>query len=122
VYLGWVVRGSDDAVWAQSEYGWQSLGGRILDNPRVIRNSDGRLELFVEGTDHAVWHSVEVGINSAPQAPAAFSEWSAWSTLGGIITGDVVPALDASGAVNIFVQGADRGLWYLTQPSPGSWQ
>jgi probable HAF family extracellular repeat protein len=111
-------RGDDDSVlfnFKQSnQWGsWQSLGGVIVDNPRAILNYDGRAEVFVAGTDNAVWHTAQTAGGS--------DQWSPWSTLGGIISGDVVPSLDVSGAVNLFVIGGDQGLWNMTQPLPGFW-
>jgi hypothetical protein len=106
-------RGTDDALW-ELYPSPQSLGGILVNNPRAIVNSDGRPEVFVAGTDNAVWHTaLTVG---------GGSEWSPWSSLGGVIVGDVTPALDASGAINLLAIGSDYGLWNMTQPSPGSWQ
>ena len=36
---------------------WTSLGGGgIANNPTIIQNADGRLEVFVAGGDTGLWH------------------------------------------------------------------
>jgi hypothetical protein len=47
------------------------------DRPtKVHRNADGRLEAFVIGSDHALWHRWQL-------TPG--DDWSGWASLGGWI-------------------------------------
>ncbi|MGA8071432.1 MAG: hypothetical protein WB946_08040, partial [Halobacteriota archaeon] len=70
------VRGSDGAIWwrdYQSGWsGWNSLGGQAASGtgPAVASWSAGRLDVFVEGTNGALWHK---SFNGAT--------WSGWQSL-----------------------------------------
>jgi hypothetical protein len=96
---------------------WASLGGRVIGSPRVARNANGTLEVFACGTDHGVWHIW--------QAPSA--DWGGtWSSLGGsVMAGLFVPpvldvAVNDDGRLEVFIRGADGGVWHSWQPSPGA--
>jgi hypothetical protein len=68
--------GTDDAVYFREEdiftqfqqhrewFPWQKIGGGITvkanSDPAVSMNSDGRIEVFVVGTDNALWHTQQV--------------------------------------------------------------
>jgi hypothetical protein len=61
------ARGLDNGLWhidqtfqAQPWSGWQTRGGGLSEKPAVARNGDGRLEVFVRGTDNALYHQWEV--------------------------------------------------------------
>jgi hypothetical protein len=114
-----VARGSDDSLMVNSRAngswaGFQSLGGVLISNPRAAVNSDGRVEVFVNGGDSAVWHLSQTAPGSG--------QWTPFTTLGGVIRGDVTPAIDSTALLNLFVIGGDSGLWNMTQTVPGSWQ
>ena len=54
------MRGTDNSVWFNTggpfNWGnWAPLGGAIVDSPAAAVNQDGRIAVFVEGTDTAVW-------------------------------------------------------------------
>src|SRR2546430_9710882 len=36
--------------------GWAGLGGGLSSAPAVASNADGRMEVFVRGTDNALYH------------------------------------------------------------------
>ena len=61
---------SEDAVYS----GWESLGGVLTSGPAVSSWDDGRLDVFVRGTDKALWHKWFDG------------RWSGWESLGGVLT------------------------------------
>ena len=42
---------------------WSSLGGVLTSNITAGRNADGRLEVFVRGTDNALWHQWQTAPN-----------------------------------------------------------
>ncbi|MGA2885076.1 MAG: hypothetical protein WCG09_01090 [Halobacteriota archaeon] len=68
------VRGSDGAVWQKnwndSKWSnWQSLGGQLTPNTGPAVSED--LYLFVQGTDHQLWHK------------SAGSVGGTWGTLSG---------------------------------------
>ena len=67
---------NDDIQGIQSIYGarfrCESLGG-VIFAPVVGNNADGRLEVFVRGTDGALWHIWQTAPNNG---------WSGWASLG----------------------------------------
>jgi acylphosphatase len=103
----------DDIQGIRSIYGarfrWDSLGGQI-SMPTVGRNADGRLEVFVQGTDGALWHIWQTAPNNG---------WSGWESLGGWITTPVV-AQNADGRLEVFVRGSDGALWHIWQTAPNN--
>jgi hypothetical protein len=99
-------------VWS----GWGGLGGNILSNPVVARNSDGRLEVFVIGTDHALYHK--------SQLIAGGNGWTDYSSLGGNIINNPAVAMNSDGRLEVFVIGTDHALWHIfetAQSSSNSW-
>ena len=103
----------DDIDGIRSIYGekfrWQSLGGQI-SMPIVANNKDGRLEVFAQGTDGALWHIWQTKPNNG---------WSSWQSLGGWITQPTV-AQNADGRLEVFARGADGALWHIWQKAPNS--
>ena len=103
----------DDIAGIRSIYGerfrWASLGGQI-SMPIVANNADGRLEVFVQGTDGALWHIWQTAPNNG---------WSDWHSLGGWITTPTV-AQNEDGRLEVFARGADGALWHIWQVAPNS--
>ena len=66
------------------------------------------LDVFVQGTDHTLWHKSLQG-----------SAWSAWGSLGGKLTSSPAATSPASGVIDVFVRGTDNGLWQKTYN--GAW-
>jgi hypothetical protein len=95
--------------------GWSpatSLGGGLVSAPTVGINADGRLEVFIRGTDnqlHHIWQTAPSG-----------STWSAWTPLGGGLTSGAAPAQNANGRVAVIVRGLDNALYYNVQTAAGS--
>jgi hypothetical protein len=110
----WQIRQMPAGGWS----GWDSLAG-IGGNgvPIVATNADGRLELFEEGTDGAIWHNWQV-------EPSG-SVWSGWNTLGQPSKGHVIAPImgrNADGRLEVFALGPDCELWHIWQVTPGgSW-
>jgi hypothetical protein len=95
--------------------GWSpstSLGGGLVSAPTVGINSDGRLEIFIRGTDNQLHHIWQT-------APSS-STWSAWTPLGGGLTSGAAPAQNANGRVAVIVRGLDNALYYNVQTAAGS--
>ena len=79
---------------------WESLGGVLTSGPGVCSWSSGRLDVFVRGTDNALWHKW-------------FSNgWSGWESLGGILTSDPVAVSWGPNRIDVFVRGTDNALWH----------
>ena len=79
---------------------WESLGGVLSSGPSSSSWGSGRLDVFVRGTDNAMWHKWYQG------------GWSAWESLGGILTS--APAAVSWGAnrIDTFVVGTDNAIYH----------
>jgi hypothetical protein len=96
---------------------WTSLGGGLRANtdPIGIANNDGRLQVFVVGTNNQLYYKTQ----SAPNSDT----WStAWTSLGGGIKADTSPAVarNNDGRLQVFVVGTNNQLYYKTQSAPNS--
>ncbi|MGH9984399.1 MAG: discoidin domain-containing protein, partial [Nitrososphaeraceae archaeon] len=84
---------------------WNSLSGGIRSNsnPAIAINSDGRLEVFVVGTNNALYHKWQ----SSPGSSA----WSEWNSLDGFVTPGSSPAvaINGDGRLEAFVKGGTTG-------------
>ena len=108
---------------------WQTLGspttagGSPILNYRgrwqIGKNSDGRVELFVAGTDGNVYHIWQIAPNGV---------WSGWGPLPLINAGSavqfngyltVVDNVNGYGGLEVFTVGSDNGLWTSAQALPG---
>lgn len=105
------VRGVDNALWQRSLTGpWTRIGGRLISSPSAVPAVGGqctaRNDVFVLGTDHAVWEHLANG----------------WHRVGG--RSDVAPAglRLANGQTEVFVRGTDSELWQSVRaPSSSTW-
>jgi hypothetical protein len=80
--------------------GWESLGGILTSGPAVTSWAPGRLDVFVRGTDNALWHKW-------------FSNgWSGWESLGGVLTSDPAAVSWGPNRIDVFVRGTDNALWH----------
>jgi hypothetical protein len=82
---------------------WSKIGGQLAPStgPAVSSWSAGRLDVFVEGTDGALWHKWWTG-----------TSWSGWESLGGKLTSSPAATSQGSGLIDVFVRGTDGALWY----------
>ena len=72
VWHNWQTPNSGNDGWS----GWNSLGsagGGTSFDLAVGRNKDGRLEIFMNANDHAIWHNWQV---------TAGGGWNGWVSLG----------------------------------------
>jgi peptidoglycan hydrolase-like protein with peptidoglycan-binding domain len=98
---------SDDIAGIQTIYGggtgwrpWESLGGVLTSGPGVSSWASGRLDVFVRGTDNALWHKWFSG------------GWSGWESLGGVITSDPDAVSWGPNRIDAFARGTDNALWH----------
>src|SRR5215469_3404740 len=87
----------DPASWG----GWESLGGVLESSPRVVAWAPNRLDIFVVGTDSALWHRWWDG-----------SQWGSWESLGGIIVSPPEVVSWNTNRLDIFALGTDHALWH----------
>jgi len=131
VFAGTVIGGAGrPGLWHQ----WQTASGtdgwsdwepfdnppgtqtQLVTPPAVGPSADGRLELFLVGSDEALYHRWQT-------APS--NGWSGWSPMGTPKPGlgvPTIPALapSADGRLELFIQGTDGALWHQWQTAPSN--
>lgn len=85
---------------------WEALGGIFSSGPAAIVNARGDLDVFGRGTDKAIWHKQQVVSNDEGD-----EEWTAWESLGGIVSTSPSVAKEDEGLVHVFARGVDRAVW-----------
>jgi len=85
--------------------GWSSIGGSATSSPAAAAPSNGVMDVFVRGTDGAIWSMTTTNNGTS---------WNAWTSLGGQIPAGTGPAACSWGAgrLDVFVQGTDGALWH----------
>jgi hypothetical protein len=127
-YLYVVVRGTDNALYfnlyepsLSKPWGtWVGLGGATNSPPTLIYDDYGsnpRLELFVRGTDNAIYHKAGT-INSAGGVTWAGS----WESAGGATPSAVTALWGGSDVVDAFVQGTNNAVYmdFMLLPTSGT--
>jgi len=100
------VKGStDNALWhrvyeSKQFSGWENLGGILTSDPGYSSWNYGRYDVFVRGTDYAMWHKWYWG------------GWANWESLGGIITSKPVAISWWNNRIDTFAIGTDNALWH----------
>jgi alpha-galactosidase len=102
------TRGADGTLVVNAGGGWQSLGKKILGQPAAYGSAGGRIDVFVRGTDNAVWRIVLVN-----------GRWGRWTSLGGRVSEAPTVAFTSPSSWTLFARGAD-GL-VATRSSTDSW-
>jgi hypothetical protein len=81
--------------------GWESLGGVLLSPPSAVCWAPNRIDVFVVGTDNALWHRWWDG-----------QSWGGWESLGGVLASPPVPVSWGADRLDVFVVGTDNALWH----------
>jgi hypothetical protein len=77
LYHLWQTSPNDSRHWLPAN--WVTLGREqwpMSSNPAVARNANGRLEVFMVGSDHQLYRTWQTTHNIN-------TEWSEWTSLGG---------------------------------------
>jgi hypothetical protein len=90
---------------------WSSLGGQLASGtgPAADAQNANSLDLFVQGTDHALWYKHWDG-----------TSWSGWENLGGYLTSSPAATSPASGVIDVFVRGSNGALYEKTTTDGGA--
>jgi peptidoglycan/xylan/chitin deacetylase (PgdA/CDA1 family) len=109
------VRGTDGALWLKMNSqgtwsGWQNLGGVLSAAPAVTGGTDGRIDVFVRGSNNRLYTRTR---------PFGRS-WSPWTNLGGVLASGPAGASVGSSNLDVFVTGVDHVVWRKTR-SAGGW-
>src|SRR5438105_867576 len=67
--------------------------------PVLVSSGPSRLDAFIRGADRAMWHKWWNG-----------STWTAWESLGGIVTSNVAAVSWAANRIDLVALGGDSGL------------
>jgi hypothetical protein len=79
---------------------WETLGGVLTSGPGASSWGSGRLDVFVRGTDSALWHKwYDNG-------------WSDWESLGGVLTSAPAAVSWDEDRIDVFARGTDSALWH----------
>jgi hypothetical protein len=124
------ARGTDNQLW-QLFYvqgigwqGWLPVGGTLTGAPAAAcwtrggeRASEGRVDVFVPGTDRALWH----------RSYTAQSGWSGWDSLKGVLARGTSPSVSSlrPGSLDVFVVGTTGSLyhkWYRETTGWSEWE
>jgi hypothetical protein len=90
--------GTTSGTWSSV---WSDLGGVTTGSPTAIWSLPDRLDLFVIGADHSVYHrSLSSGV------------WTPFEPLGGIVRADLVAVSPEPGVIDLFAIGTDSGVWH----------
>jgi len=111
-YMDVFARGTDGALYEKtttnngtSWSNWYPIGGQLASGTGAVADARGpnSLDVFVQGTDHALWYSHWDG-----------TKWSASTSLGGALTSSPAATSRSSSTIDVFVFGSDNGLWRNT--------
>jgi hypothetical protein len=78
-----------------------SLGGQLLGGPDATSWAVDRVDVFVHGTDHQLFHKWGDG-----------TTWSGWEPQGGVLTSDPTAASWGPNRIDVFARGTDNQLWH----------
>jgi hypothetical protein len=81
----------------------------VAGAPAVSAQNANSLDLFVRGSDNALWYKYWTG-----------TTWTTATSLGGNLSSAPAATSTANGVMDVFVQGADNGLWYKTTTNNGT--
>jgi hypothetical protein len=97
------------ATWSAA----MSLSGILTSDPTAAAPGNGVVDVFVGGSDNAVWEKTTTNGGSS---------WSGWTSRSGQIPVNTVPAACswASGRLDLLAKGTDVQLWWKYTTNGGS--
>lgn len=99
------TQNAGSSTWPTS---WPTLGGSFASAPVMASNADGRLEVFVQGTDHRLYHSWQ----------SAAGDWAPLEVLGDLTFSGQPAVTLARGLLSVAVRN-DAGSVSLIQQNTG---
>ena len=115
------VRGTNGSVYYTTSVGgsfgaFRELPGRIRNAPAAVSSDGSRIDVFVVGTDQALWQATAT-VDGAGQVAG----FGAWQSLGGVLTSAPGVAANAAGNMIVSARGTDGALFARAYQG-GSWQ
>jgi hypothetical protein len=77
----------------------------IVGPPAAVSWGANRLDIFVRGTDNAMYHKWWDGSHWGPSP-------TGWENQGGVLTGSPVPVSWSANRLDVFVEGSDGALYH----------
>ena len=104
----WQMSGSADPIsgagggpWTQvARSGTQPTGG-VASAPAIARFGTAGYDVIARGGDNALWHTQFNG-----------TSWSAWESLGGVLSSGPAAVSPDSNTLYVFGVGSDSAIWY----------
>jgi spore germination protein YaaH len=87
---------------------WSSLGGVITAGPDASSWGADRKDVFVRGTDNALWHRWR-----------DTAGWHGWERLGGVLASGPSAVSWGPNRLDVFVRGTDNALWHKWYDTAG---
>jgi hypothetical protein len=112
--LGFEKIVADLQVYYPAASAWSPVSGQLASGtgPAVCSQDANSLDLFVQGTDHALWY----------RHYQSGSGWSSWKSLSGALTSSPAAVSRSAGKIDVFVRGTDGALWSRATTNGGtSW-
>ena len=116
--LDMFVVGTDDGIWHKAWDGthwwpsdqpddWEKLGGKVKSTPTVVTWGKDRLDVFVRGTDDALYRKAWDGDHWWPS-----DQPDDWEKLGGKMKSVPTVVTWGKDRLDMFVVGTDDGIWH----------
>ncbi len=102
IILNIIRNGTRPPVPGRGWSSWESLGGILTSAPAAVSWGPNRIDVFVRGTDNALWHIWWDG-----------NRWSSWESLGGMLTSSPGVSSWQPNRLDVFVRGTDNALWHI---------
>jgi peptidoglycan hydrolase-like amidase len=80
------------------------------NGPGAVSPSPGRTDVFVRGSDGALWTRTQVGASFGP-----------WTSLGGLLTSDPDASSWGSNHIDVFARGVDGAVWHRATVDGTNW-
>jgi hypothetical protein len=118
LYLRWQYFDAGGTHW--NPEGWRLLGkpptASLDGNIVVAENLDHRLEIFCLGSDQAIWHIWQNGVNGQ----GGWSGPAQWESLGnGTLVSPPAVGRNADGRFDVYARATDSAIWVRWQGAPG---
>ncbi|HEY1248859.1 MAG TPA: hypothetical protein VGE97_07730 [Nitrososphaera sp.] len=116
LYHRWQLRANDSSQWSN---GWDPLNPPSLprETPTVVRNGDGRLELFMVGMDDILYHGWQTTKNDSTNW--SDSNWQKLAIISWPLSSSPVVANNEDGRLELFMVGPDGRLFHNWQTTKG---
>jgi murein DD-endopeptidase MepM/ murein hydrolase activator NlpD len=109
VFHSWQV--SPNGFWSDWNILDVSAHFPASSTPTIATNADGRLEVFLLGSDQAMWHGYQVSPNSG---------WASFSSMGGSSAANPSVARNADGRLELFALNTNGTMWHQWQQAPNT--